>query len=151
MNKDPLDLPVRRPSGPVTQPGHTLPAGRPRLTEKQMDAVVQSGAKAVEGVVSIASGLVEIAQIRARSGAEVAGIEARSEAMAKVMRAEVERLMAERKSIRTRGEAAACVIEQVMKGIPEADADARRQALSILPQLVRDVVAPNEGPAGSQS
>lgn len=151
MSKDPLDLPVRRPSGTVTQREHMPPAGRPRLTEKQMDAVVQSGAKVMEGVASIASGLVEIAQIRARSGAEVAGIEARSDAMAKVMRAEVERLMAERKGVRTRGEAAARVIEQVMKGIPEADAEARRQALSILPQLVRDVVSPNEGPAGSQS
>lgn len=151
MSKDPLDLPVRRSPNPVAQPGHAFPARRSRLSEKQMDTLVESGARTMEGVVSIANGLVEIAQIRAQSNAEVAGIEARSDAMAKVMRAEVERLMAERKNIRTRGEAAALVIEQVMKGIPEADGDARRQALSILPQLVRDVVAPDEGQAGPRT
>lgn len=144
MSKDPLDLPVRRMPTAVTPSGSRLPARTTRFTEQQMDTIVQSGARVAEGVVSIASGLVEIAHVRAQSAADVANIQARSEAMVRVLRAETEQMMANRKSIRTRGEAAALVIEQVMKCIPEADTEARRQAVSMLPQLIRDVVAPSE-------
>jgi len=144
MSKDPLDLPVRRTPTPATPSENRLPADRTRFTEQQVDTIVQSGARVAEGVVSIASGLMEIAHIRAQSAADVANIQARSEAMVKVLRAETEQMMVNRKSIRTRGEAAALVIEQVMKCIPEGDTEARRQALSMLPQLVRDVVVPSE-------
>jgi RNA 3'-terminal phosphate cyclase len=112
-----------------------------------MDVLVQGGTKVAEGVVLIAKNIVEIAHIRANSAAEVSKIQAQSKGMVKLLRAETEQLMENRKSIRTRGEAAAQVIEQVMKHIPESDAEARRQALNILPQLVRDIVATGEANA----
>lgn len=144
MSKDPLDLPVRRTSTPLTQHGNAFPKERTRFTEQQMDMLVQSGTRVAEGVVSIAQSLMEIAQIRAVSAADVANIQARSEGMVKLLRAETEQLMENRKSIRTRGEAASLVIEQVMKNIPEADTESRKQALSLLPQLVQAVVTSSE-------
>lgn len=144
MSKDPLDLPVRHSPATVIHRESSLPEGRTRLTDRQMNTLVDSGAKVVDGALSIASGLLEIAHIRAQSAADVANIEARSEAIVKVLRAETEKMMANRKSIRTRGEAAVLVIEQVMKYIPETDAEARSQALRMLPQLVRDVLASSD-------
>lgn len=144
MSNDPLDLPVRRNSTPLTPNGSESPREVSRFTQQQTDALVQGGVKVAEGVILIAKNIAEIAHIRANSAADVARIQAHSEGMVSLLRAETEQLMENRKSIRTRGEAAALVIEQVMKSIPEADVEARRQALSILPQLVRDVVVSGE-------
>ena len=143
MSNDPLDLPVRRTSTyPTAHDAGTSPS-RSRLSEQQVDVLVHSGAKVAEGVVAVAKELVAIAHIRAASDAEVSRIRAHSEAVVNMLRSETECMMENRKGIRTKGEAAALVIEQVLKTIPEADTEARKLALSILPQLVREVVAPS--------
>ncbi len=143
MNKDPMDLPVRRiNSTPAVRPGIQL-VPHATLKNEHITALVETGGKVAEGVMSIAKDLVEISRIKAESHAEVAGIEARSHAMVSSLRAETERLMAERKGIRTRGEAAVALIKAVLKAIPESDHATRQIAIASLNQLVATVVATN--------
>lgn len=140
MSKDPMDLPIRRPSNQtVVHPGAS--SGRVRLNEQQVTTLVDSGAKVAEGLVSIAKDIVDIARINTQSRAEVAGIEARSRAMVDVLRAETERILASRKGVRSRGEAAALVIRTVMETIPESDHASRQLAIAKLTELVGQVVS----------
>jgi hypothetical protein len=84
--------------------------------------------------------VVDIARIKATSQAEVANIEARSRAMTEALRAETAYLMETHQGIRTRGEAVTLVIRSVLENIPESDHGSRQQAITILNDLVANVV-----------
>lgn len=56
------------------------------------------------------------------------------------MRAATDRLMAERKEIRTRGEAAVAIIDSVLSKIPENDQTSRQLALEKLTGMVTLIV-----------
>ena len=145
MNKDPINLPMRRNnSSPAVRPNvrqDSQLTTRGSLNEKQVSSLIETSGKVAQGVMSIAKDLVEISRIKAESAAEVAGIEARNHAMVAALHAETERLMAVRKGIRTRGEAAVEVIKAVLMSIPESDHAARQAAISNLNQLVATVVS----------
>jgi hypothetical protein len=141
-----MDLPIRRPSSQTIVHSGASPTGRVRLNDQQVSTLVDSGAKATEGMVSIAKDIVEIARINAQSRAEVAGIEARSRGMVDVLRAETDRVLASRKGIRSRGEAAALVIRTVMETIPESDHASRQLAIEKLTEVVGQVVSTQDLP-----
>jgi hypothetical protein len=141
MNKDPMDLPIRRPSSQTTVHPGASSTRRVLLNEQQVTTLVDSGAKVTEGLVSISKDIVDIARINAQSRAEVAGIEARSRAVVDVLRAETDRVLASRKTIQSRAEAAALVIRTVMETIPELDHASRQLAIEKLSELVGQVVS----------
>lgn len=143
MNKDPIDLPVRRVNSNSTVRLDFIPASRIPLNSNQVSSLIEKGGKVADGVMSIAKELVDISRIKAESQAEVAGIEARSHAMVAALRAETERLMEDRKGIRTRGEAAVALIKAVLEAIPESDHATRQIAIIRLNQLVATVVSPH--------
>lgn len=165
MNDDPIDLPMRRPRTlPMTRAGTEVVASprpgtiatsalvaQPKLTPQQFVTVVEHGTRVAEGVLTIANGLVEISRIKAQSAANVSEIRERSLALERAMHAETDRLLGERKHIRTRGQAAVAVINSVLSQIPESDQASRQLALQQLPKLVEAVTAAGDSNVPPQS
>lgn len=148
MKNDPIELPIRntkvpatRPSTPTGKPPNQVPAtvsmNRQPLTTQEFTSLVENTTKVAGGVLSIVKDIVEISRIQAQSNANVDDIRERSLAIERTMRAETERLLVERKGIRTRGEAAVAIINSVLGQIPESDQASRQLALEKLPELVK--------------
>ncbi len=144
MKNDPIDLPMRKTKVPGTstakQPTQELttdPLSRPALTSQEFTSIIENTTKVAGGVLSIVKDIVEISRIQAQSNANVDDIRERSLAIERTMRVETERLLVERKGIRTRGEAAVSIINSVLGQIPESDQASRQLALEKLPELVK--------------
>lgn len=150
MSNDPADLPMRatkplanRPNVPTVlisaRDPTTVPTqgNRPALTNEQFTTLVERGATAIAGAFEIAKMLVETQRIQVQSLATVNEIRARSDAFERAMQAETDRLLVERKNIRTRGEAAALLITSVMSLIPEGDQTSRQLALEKLGEWIK--------------
>lgn len=141
MSHDPMDLPARRtPALRTEQPLSQPSDNRIRLNDQHVSTLVDTGAQVAGGIISIAKSVVDIARIKATSQAEVASIEARSRAMTEALRAETAYLMETHQGIRTRGEAVTLVIRSVLENIPVSDHASRQQAITILNDLVANVV-----------
>lgn len=139
MSDDLIDLPTRRrDSLPTSIDSHNNRGIS--LSEEQVGQLVNTGSKVAEGVMIIAHDLVDIARIRAQSSSEVDVIQARSQALVAELRAEIDRVMREQESVRTRTEAAVTIIQAVMNCIPETDHSSRAAAIDNLNELVRTVL-----------
>jgi len=108
-----------------------------KLTEEQMNTVVQSKARAAEDFGTIVKELVSIYKINQQSEADIALIEAETEKFVKSMRAEIDRQVQQGQTIRTRGEVAVGIIAQITSTIttmPDHDVASRHKLIdSILP------------------
>lgn len=137
MSEDPMDLPSRNVTILRTTRVDRVPTRESGLSQRQVDVLVNSGAKAVDGAIRIATGLVEIGKIRAHAQADVDVIEAKMRALQEQVRAEVNRLMARREMTIARGGVAVALINEVLPNIPEQD---RYRSLEELHEIINGVL-----------
>ncbi len=108
------------------------------LTEHQVDKLIDGGVQVAADVFEIGKGIVEIAKIRERSKAAVDEVDARTRQIVSMMEKRIEAMQEEHQQLKTRGETAVLLVSQLtalVAGIPEADTDARREAIKMIPEL----------------
>ena len=140
---DPMDLPSRSVVKTPDARTDAIIAPRTKLTERQIDVIVDSGAQ----LVSIAAGVMDIVKIKAQTQHEVAQIEARSRAVREAIQGEIERMEAVRETITTRGDVALKLTRAVLQDFADYDSTTRQLALETLTKLVDSAI--NEKGAGA--
>lgn len=118
--------------------------GSSEFSEKQRDAMIQAGSKAVEDIGSIVKDLVAIQKIKEQSNADIALIEAETRKIVQSVRVEIERQVQQGQDIRTRGQVAVDVIAQItstIKEMPDLDAESRHKLIDSIFPLVQLAVA----------
>jgi hypothetical protein len=147
MSEDSMDLPMRSATKLPVPNSTAASTNRGALSEQQVNMLIQGGAVVAEQVVSAARDYLAIVRIRAESQATVDEIDARSRAVCNAIRAEADRLMVVRDTIKSRGDAAVQVIRAVMDSIPETDHAGRKIAIEELSKLVTIAVSGSDAPA----
>ncbi len=100
---------------------------------------------------TLVAGYVEINRIRAEAAADVTRIEARTRAIEASMAAEVNRLVAERGVVESRGEVIirlVGVITEQLRAVPVDDPAARRAVIDNLPRLAEMAFGLGNAPRG---
>ncbi|WNC92147.1 hypothetical protein RI103_28125 [Paraburkholderia sp. FT54] len=144
---DPMDLPSRGVAKTPDARTDASIAPRSKLTERQLDVIVDSGAQ----LVSIAAGVMDIVKIKAQTQHEVAQIEARSRAVREAIRGEIERMEAARETIVTRGDVAIKLTRAVLQDFTEYDSATRQLALETLTKLVDSAINAKDAEAAPKS
>lgn len=130
-------LPVRRERGELD----TLrgPGEKIKLTEAQVDKVIEGTASTMKNAAEIAKGIVDIQRIRVQADADVARIDAETRRIATLMREEVDRIREQRDVVLARGRVAAALVQEVSALIRTSDLpeDAKKEAVLGLPELVK--------------
>ena len=90
---------------------------------------------------------MEIERIRETAGADVARIDAETRRIVDQIKAEAEMIAKQGDATLKRGQAAAAVIDAILKNIPESDTTARARIIDMLPSLIAD--ATNNNSTGS--
>jgi hypothetical protein len=114
-----------------------------KLTEGQMDRVVDAAARMAGDIGEITKGVVAIYRIRAEAGADVARVEAATRQIVASARAEIDRLAQRESHTRTRGQVVVDVIKAVtaaMETIPDVDSTSRHALVDSLRWLAEAVV-----------
>ncbi|MEI8285244.1 MAG: hypothetical protein WCG52_09665 [bacterium] len=143
MPNDPFDLPTRKAIEMKTEVLRPLPRRESKLTERQLDHLIASGAKTAENLGEIFQGLVRIAETRANTDHEVAIVDADIRRIQTAASTEINRIMALEKNIHTRGEAAQKVLAQLtemVKLIPDGDASSRGRLIDALGSILTSVL-----------
>ena len=140
MSDDILDLPNRPRVEVLPRAEAGSASSGTRLTEKQMDQVLDTGLRFVEDLGAVARELVAIHRIREQGRADVERIEAKTRHVVEKMRAEIDRLAEVRQGVRTRAQAVVEIISamsQALQRIPDLDNDSRKALVDQLPRLVK--------------
>lgn len=139
MSDDLLDLPKRPKVEVLPREEARAASSGTRLTEKQMDQVLDTGKRFVEDLGAVARELAAIHRIREQGRADVERIEAKTRHVVEKMRAEIDRLAEVRQGVRTRAQAVVEIISamnQALQKIPDLDNDSRKALVDQLPRLV---------------
>lgn len=143
MSDESFDLPKRQVARRDPEVLRPVPIGSTKLTERQMDDVIRSAGQAAQDLGEIFKGLVNIAQTRASSEQEIARIHAQTQHIQDVTKTEIERIMADGRTIHTRGEAAHRILVQLtemIKMIPDADASSRGRLIDTMSSILDSVL-----------
>lgn len=115
-----------------------------KLTEGQVDTVIQAGVKAADDFGAIVKDLVSIYKIKQQSEADIALIDAETKKIVQSVRAEIDRQVQQGQTIRTRGQAAIDIIAQItsaIKSMPDLDTVSRHKLIDSICPLVQLAVS----------
>jgi hypothetical protein len=115
-----------------------------RFTDAQVETIIDVGGRAIDGALEIGKGIVDIVRIRETASADVRKIEARTEQLVRQVREQIDLERERRKTLRDRGNVVVDVINAVtrqIQSLPQGDAESCRQAIALLPELVRVAAA----------
>lgn len=143
MQDDTFDLPKRQIIGRSPEVLRPIPIQNSKLTERQTDEVIRAAGQAAQDLGEIFKGLVNIAQTRANTEQEVAKIEAETRHVQDVTRTQIERMMAQERTIHTRGEAAHRILVQLTemaKLIPDSDTSSRGRLIDTMSSILNAVL-----------
>jgi hypothetical protein len=147
MADDIFDLPPAKKGAVQIIPPRQQVEKSPRLNEKQMDQLLDGTFQMVSGALSLAKDWMEIERIRETADADVARIDAETRRIVEQIKAEAEMIAKQGDATLKRGQAAAAVIDAILKNIPESDTTARARIIDMLPSLIAD--ATNNNSTGS--
>lgn len=143
MADNSFDLPKRQIIKIAPEVLRPIPVQKSTLTERQMDNVVRSAGQAAQDLGEIFKGLVHIAQTHADTEQELAKIEAETRHIQDITKAEIDRIMAQGKTIHSRGEVAHRILVQLtemVKLIPDSDTSSRGRLIDTLTSILTAVL-----------
>jgi len=146
MNDNDLNLPQRKVIVPEVLNSTKKETKKFQFTEKQVDVLVSSGARAVEDMGQIIKDLIAIARIREESAKKVSEIEAEIRKTVLTIRADIDRLAQVGQNIRTRGQIAADILTQTfnaLKEVPDHDDGSRHRMIDSI-STIMDLVLREE-------
>jgi len=143
MSKDHHDLPTRKIV--TIQPEVLRPLDQTSngLTERQLDAVIQSAGQAAKDLGEIIKGIVNIIERRANTEHDVLKIEAETRRIQVLASVEIERIIAQGGNIHTRSEAAHKLLGQLIelaRLIPNEDVSSRGRLIDSISSILGTVL-----------
>ena len=142
-----LDL----PQGTLARSGKPEGAGQAeerKLTEGQVDRIVDGGVHVAAEIMAIGRALVDLAKIRVQADADIGRIDAETERLRVDLVGQVALRQEDRAELRDRGRVVADVIAavtQAIRVIPDTEPSSRRAAIDMLPALVTAAVGQSTG------
>jgi len=142
MNEDNFNLPQRQVLEPerLSNTQSINNDGKYKLTEKQMDTIVDAAAKSAPEIINVVKDVVAIIKIREQADADVKNIEARTQQYVKQLQKDIEKIKEEGEKIRTQGDVVVRVLSElsnIVNNIPDSDALSRHKLIDQLSDIIK--------------